>query len=78
MERFKRLENLAIPGSFDYHSIIGLRNESIEKLDKIRPLSVGQASRISGVTPADIGVLLAYVDGRRSKKLQDVQGGVAG
>ena len=78
VERFKRLENLAIPGSFDYHSIIGLRNESIEKLDKIRPLSVGQASRISGVTPADIGVLLAYVDGRRSKKLQDVQGGVAG
>ena len=78
VERFKRLENLAIPGSFDYHSIIGLRNESIEKLDKIRPLSVGQASRISGVTPADIGVLLAYVDGRRPKKLQDVQGGVAG
>ena len=78
VERFKRLENLAIPGSFDYRSIIGLRNESIEKLDKIRPLSVGQASRISGVTPADIGVLLAYVDGRRSKKLQDVQGGVAG
>ena len=78
VERFKRLENLAIPGSFDYRSIIGLRNESIEKLDKIRPLSVGQASRISGVTPADIGVLLAYVDGRRPKKLQDVQGGVAG
>ncbi|MEC9352110.1 MAG: tRNA uridine-5-carboxymethylaminomethyl(34) synthesis enzyme MnmG [Planctomycetota bacterium] len=78
VERFKRLENLAIPGSFDYRSIIGLRNESIEKLDKIRPLSVGQASRISGVTPADIGVLLAHIDGRRPKKLQDVQGGVAG
>ncbi|MFP6739300.1 MAG: tRNA uridine-5-carboxymethylaminomethyl(34) synthesis enzyme MnmG [Planctomycetota bacterium] len=78
VERFKRLENLAIPSSFDYCSIIGLRNESIEKLDKIRPLSVGQASRISGVTPADIGVLLAHIDGRRPKKLQDVPDGVAG
>ncbi len=78
VERFKRIESLAIPASFDYRSIIGLRNESIEKLDEIRPLSVGQASRISGVTPADIGVLLAHLDGRRSEKLQDVQGGVAG
>ena len=78
VERFKRLEGLAIPGTFDYRSIVGLRNESIEKLDKIRPLSVGQASRISGVTPADIGVLLAHLDRRRSEKLQDVQGGVAG
>lgn len=78
VERFKRLENLAIPESFDYLSITGLRNESTEKLDSIRPLSVGQASRISGVTPADIGVLLAHLDGRRAEKLADVQGGIDG
>ena len=62
VERFKRLEGLAIPETFDYTTILGLRGESTEKLDQLRPLSVGQASRISGVTPADIGVLLAHLD----------------
>ena len=62
VERFKRLEGLAIPATFDYTSILGLRGESTEKLDQLRPVSVGQASRISGVTPADIGVLLAHLD----------------
>ena len=62
VERFKRLEGLAIPETFDYTAILGLRGESTEKLDQLRPLSVGQASRISGVTPADIGVLLAHLD----------------
>ena len=62
VERFKRLEGLAIPETFDYTAILGLRGESTEKLDQLRPLSIGQASRISGVTPADIGVLLAHLD----------------
>ena len=62
VERFKRLEGLAIPETFDYTTILGLRGESTEKLDQLRPLSIGQASRISGVTPADIGVLLAHLD----------------
>ena len=56
----KRLENRSLKG-IDYNKIKGLRLEAIEKLNKIKPLNVGQASRISGVTPADISVLLIYL-----------------
>ena len=54
-------EKMMIPEAFDYSSIKGLRQEAKEKLMKIRPLNIGQASRISGVSPADISVLSIYV-----------------
>ena len=54
----KRLENTAISPDTDFTKIKGLRLEAVEKLNKIKPLSIGQASRISGVTPADINVLI--------------------
>jgi len=60
-EKFKRMENKKIPGSIDYMSISGLRIEARQKLEKIRPLSIGQASRISGVSPADVAVLVVYM-----------------
>jgi len=58
IERFKRLENLRIPEDMDFQSIVGLSTEVREKLSKLRPLSIGQASRISGVTPAAISILI--------------------
>ena len=61
VERQKKLESLALPTDIDYKAIGGLRLESAEKLDRIRPLNIGQASRISGVNPADISVLLIYL-----------------
>ena len=61
VERQKRLEDKRLPADIDYKKIVGLRLESAEKLDKIRPMSIGQASRISGVNPADISVLLIYL-----------------
>ena len=60
-EQFSKLENKKLPVDLDYKSIEGLRLEAIQKLDSIRPLSLGQASRISGVSPADIAVLMIYL-----------------
>lgn len=59
---FKRLENKLIPETIDYNDIRGLRIEAMQKLSAIRPISIGQASRISGVSPADIGVLMIYLE----------------
>ena len=59
--RFKRLEKLKIPAAFNYDAAEGLSEESREKLRTIRPLSVGQASRIAGVRNSDIAVLLVYL-----------------
>ena len=62
VERQKRLEDKKLPLNINYKEILGLRIEAAEKLDKIRPMSIGQASRISGVNPADISVLLIYLN----------------
>jgi tRNA uridine 5-carboxymethylaminomethyl modification enzyme len=62
VERMKRLEGRPIPGDFDYEVPVGLRNEAREKLKRFRPSTVGQASRISGVNPTDISVLLVYLE----------------
>lgn len=58
IENFKKLENKKLSPNFDYSTIKGLRKEAIQKLNKIKPASIGQAGRISGVSPADIAVLL--------------------
>jgi tRNA uridine 5-carboxymethylaminomethyl modification enzyme len=62
VERFQRLEGKPIPATFDYHAIPQLRHEAKEKLHTIRPASLGQASRISGIHPADLAVLLLYLE----------------
>ncbi len=64
VEEFKKEESRRLPDGIDYHSIAGLRLEAQEKLDQIRPMSIGQAGRISGVSPADIAVLLIYLEQR--------------
>ena len=65
VEQMRKLERKALPGDLDYSQIRGLRLEAIEKLNKIKPLSVGQASRISGVNPADVSVLLVWLEQNR-------------
>ena len=62
VEHFKKLENKLIPENIDYTKINGLRKEATQKLCKFNPRSIGQASRISGVSPADISVLLVYME----------------
>lgn len=62
VERMLKMEDKKIPEDIDYDAIPGLATEAREKLKKIRPLSVGQASRISGVNPADISILLVYIE----------------
>jgi tRNA uridine 5-carboxymethylaminomethyl modification enzyme len=61
IQKQKTLEGRGIPSTFDYHTVIGLRRETLEKLKAIRPCTVGQASRISGVSPADISLLLVHL-----------------
>lgn len=65
IEQFKKLENKKLPETIDYSSIDGLRIEARQKLNEIKPVSIGQASRISGVSPADISVLLIYLEQMR-------------
>ncbi|MBZ4662522.1 MAG: mnmG [Caloramator sp.] len=68
VEQFKKIEQKRIPDFIDYNQIQGLRIEAQQKLSKIRPQNIGQASRISGVSPADISVLLIYLEQLRRKK----------
>ena len=65
VEQFKKLENKKIPQDLDYKEIGSLRAEAVQKLEAYRPLSIGQASRISGVSPADISVILVYLEQRK-------------
>jgi tRNA uridine 5-carboxymethylaminomethyl modification enzyme len=61
ISRFQKLERMRIPGDLDYDTVQGLSNESREKLKRVRPLSLGQASRISGVRNSDIAVLMVLL-----------------
>ena len=67
IEKFKKLENKRLDPEMDYEKIDGLRIEARQKLNRFKPISVGQASRISGVSPADINVLLIYLEKKRRK-----------
>lgn len=67
VERQRRLEEKLLPADISYKDILGLRLEAAEKLEKIRPMNIGQASRISGVNPADVSVLLIYLTGLKNK-----------
>lgn len=68
VERVQRLENKTIPSDFDYETIAGLRNEARQKLIRFRPATVGQASRIAGVNPADISILLVHLERRGTNR----------
>ena len=68
VERFKKLEDRRLPEDLDYLNMKGLRIEAAQKLDAERPESLGRASRISGVSPADINVLLVHLEKERRKK----------
>ena len=61
---FKKMESRRIPEDINYDDVLSLRLEARQKLKEFRPLNVGQASRISGVSPADISVLLVYLDSK--------------
>lgn len=61
-QKSKKLENKLLPDDINYEAIGGIRLEARQKLSKLRPRSVGQASRISGVSPADISVILIYLE----------------
>lgn len=65
IERFERMEQKLLPEDLDYAQIKGLSREAVARLSAVRPVSVGQASRVSGVTPADISVLVVYLEQRR-------------
>ena len=68
VKQFKKLENKKIPADIDYSKVNSLRIEAVQKLSKVKPSSIGQASRISGVSPADITVLLVYLETYKEKK----------
>ena len=68
VDQFKKMENKLIPEEICYEEVHNLRKEAIQKLNDVRPHSIGQASRISGVSPSDISVLLVYMEQFRHRK----------
>ena len=68
VEKFKKLENKILPENIDYLNLKGISLEARQKLDKYKPTSIGQASRISGISPADISVLLIYLEQNKNFK----------
>ena len=73
IEKFKKLEHKQIPKDLDYADVSGLRIEARQKLSEIRPMSIGQASRISGVSPADVNVLMVHLEKERRRFAQMVK-----
>jgi tRNA uridine 5-carboxymethylaminomethyl modification enzyme len=61
VEKIKRLENSKIPKNYNYKNIKSLSTEAVEKLKALKPLSIGQASRISGVSPSDVSILMVHM-----------------
>ena len=68
IEQFKKMEKVMLSENIDYKKIKGLRNEAQQKLDNVKPVSLGMAGRISGVSPADIQVLYVYIEQQKRKK----------
>lgn len=68
VEKFKKLENKLLPDTINYLELQGISLEARQKLDKFKPTSIGQASRISGISPADISVLLIYLEQLKKNK----------
>ena len=68
VEQFRKLEQKRIPEDLDYEKIPSLRLEAVQKLKLCKPISIGQASRISGVSPADLSVLLVYLEQRKKQE----------
>lgn len=68
IEKLKHIDHIRLPDGFDYSSVKGLRNESAQKLKEIAPRTLGQASRISGVNPADISILMVHLEASRSSR----------
>ena len=71
VSRFKKLEKRLLPENLDYNDVKGLRLEAIQKLNDIKPSSIGHASRIAGVSPADISVLLIYLEQLKGKNIDE-------
>ena len=71
IEKAKRLEDKALPPDLNYENISGLRLEAREKLNRVKPLNLGQAGRISGVNPADISVLMVWLSMQKEKKQEN-------
>ena len=74
IEKFRKMERKLLPPEIDYNDIGGLRIEAKQKLSQFRPLSIGQAARISGVSPADISVLLVYLELKRRENHGQITG----
>ena len=68
IEKLKNIDKIRLPEGFDFGKVKGLRSESLQKLIEIAPLTLGQASRISGVNPADISILMVYLEAKSGSK----------
>ena len=71
IEKFRRLETLPIPSNFNFDAVHGLKTEARKKLSQVRPVSIGHASRVPGVTPADISILMVWLKSRAMKEINN-------